>query len=224
MQMNRRKGIGWKNGSFTVEAAAVVPLFFLAVVVLIGMLGFYGRYADTLLRLQEHAEYTAAFRTEPGGPAYVVLQETVRYAPQWFPDALPIVHAPVRVRVHAWNGRENIDSETVEAPADAQELVYMTPNGSVYHTSTQCGSLDLHIRRISAEALDWERNASGGRYHACERCVGRGMAENNVYVTEDGDRYHNAYDCGGLTRTIQIVSMEEAEGLRECAFCRRMHG
>ncbi|MDO4621354.1 MAG: hypothetical protein Q4B22_00180 [Eubacteriales bacterium] len=223
--MHRAENTKWKRGSLTVEAAAVVPLFFLAVVVLIGMLGFYGRYADTLIRMQEQAERSAAVINDAGGRDYVDLQENVHYVPQWFPAFLPVVQAPVRVRVHAWNGRENgFLSTELTADHEAEELVYMTPNGSVYHTSTQCGSLALHIRRIPAEALSHERNASGGRYHACERCVGSGMTGSSVYVTEDGDRYHNAADCSGLTRTIRIVSREEAEGLRECSFCQRLHG
>lgn len=98
------------------------------------------------------------------------------------------------------------------------DWLYYTEHGTVYHASRSCTHLDLSIHGISYLTLDQNRNNSGGKYHACERCGG---AENQgmVYITDYGDRYHNSLTCSGLKRTIYMIRRSKAAEKRMCRKC-----
>ena len=71
------------------------------------------------------------------------------------------------------------------------ELVYITELGTVWHRSATCPYLQLSIQYVPYTGLGNMRNESGGRYHACERCV-IGTTMTGIYITQYGDRYHNS--------------------------------
>jgi len=102
----------------------------------------------------------------------------------------------------------------------AEETVYVTETGLVYHKDYHCTYLDLSIRPASQQEVTDMRNNSGGKYHPCERCrppAGSGI----VYITDYGDRYHGQLGCSGLKRTVYAVPLSEVLGKGECSKCGR---
>lgn len=119
-----------------------------------------------------------------------------------------------RYYAHIWNGYRLPG----EDKAGEKKTVYVTENASVYHLDKDCTHLLLSVRRISVSELGEARNKYGGRYQACEKCVGDKCAV-FCYVAESGARYHYVRECPGLKRTIYAVSMEEAAGYQPCSRC-----
>lgn len=208
-----------RRASMTVEAALAVPLFFLALTCLICMMDLYAMTAAAVVRLQEQAETAAIYLGYAGdyAPEYIDLPQKVSYRPRWYPEALPSVQIAVRARVKAWTGRRPGESPAAQAETDT--LVYITEHGHVYHRSSSCSHLALSVRSVTSAQADHLRNHSGERYHACEKCVGSGNRNGVVFITEEGNRFHNASDCSGLTRSVRLVRVSEADGLPPCSRC-----
>lgn len=116
------------------------------------------------------------------------------------------------MRIKTWTGYEKAGFGTED-----NTIVYVTETGLVYHKDYHCTHLDLSIRMVAAEDLHSLRNENGGKYHACERCGGHGGGQ--VYITNNGDRYHNSLSCSGLKRTVYAIPVSEAAGKRACSKC-----
>lgn len=114
-----------------------------------------------------------------------------------------------------WTGRELPEG-------DDEEMVYVTENGSVYHTHLSCGSLSLQVKEISRLALDSARNADGEIYRACEYCT-HGQAE-HLYVSVYGNRYHYDRNCSGLKRTIKTIPISQVGDRTLCKRCAKRSG
>lgn len=129
--------------------------------------------------------------------------------------AAAAVNMEESMRMKGWNGyiRSGFGQEN-------EETVYVTENGMVYHKDYHCNYLELSIRMVPYEQVDSLRNESEGKYHACERCV-HGGAANEVYITDYGERYHNSLSCSGLKRTVYAIPLTEAVGKGACSKCGR---
>lgn len=97
-------------------------------------------------------------------------------------------------------------------------VVYVTQHATVYHTDQNCRYLNPSIHVIDVAQLETARNGSGGRYYACEIC-GAGPVGVVVYITDQGDRYHNSLLCAGLRRTVYTMRLSEVGGMRKCIRC-----
>ena len=131
---------------------------------------------------------------------------------------IPVIGSPSasleeKFTISSWNGRNN-----EQMGDENREIVYMTENGSVYHEDYNCSYLRLSLRYVPYEELGSIRNESRGRYHACEKCV-IGSAMTGVYITENGNKYHNTLGCSGLKRTIYAVKRSETGGVGGCSRC-----
>ena len=121
-----------------------------------------------------------------------------------------------RARVRAFTGYDN--SKNSKKDKKAEETVFITRTGSVYHRSIGCKHLNFTIRTADMETLNKERNNGGAKYYPCEHCA-RKAAHGLVYITDDGTRYHTSLDCSDLTRDIKEVPISQAGGRGPCKDC-----
>lgn len=101
---------------------------------------------------------------------------------------------------------------------DAQDVVYVTENGEVYHESRNCTHLKLRIREVSMDEAEAARNANGGRYAECSKCKRRAF-QGTVWIGFEGDSYHYDRECPGLKRTVYTIPRRQAVRYRPCSRC-----
>ncbi len=87
--------------------------------------------------------------------------------------------------------------------------VYVTPYGTAYHRSRLCPYINPSIRSAPVAQVSFLRNSSGGRYKRCPRCA-RGSSS-ICYITSWGTNYHYKISCSGLKRTIYQIPLEKAK-------------
>ena len=209
----------FRKASLTVEASFAIPLFFLAALSVICMTGMYSSYAEKAVKLREQAETAAvaAFAAGDISPSYIDLSDGIEVRPRWYPAALPAVTLTVRARVRAWTGRKGEEASAAEK--EDEEMVYVSEHESVYHTSSSCTHLNVSVKSADGRSVTSRRNAYGERYHACEKCVGSGAVCGTVYITDEGDHFHNSASCSGLKRTVRLVRRSETDAHRLCGRC-----
>ncbi len=128
-----------------------------------------------------------------------------------------------RCRRRRWSGQERI-SEAAEASGDTEEetvYVYITQNGTVYHSSRECSYLSLSVRQTAGSVVSSLRNADGEKYRPCESCGRNGKNPGVVYITDTGNRYHWTKSCGGLRRWVIKIPFSEAGARQGCSRCNR---
>ncbi len=213
-----------KRGSFTLEAALAAPLFFFCLITLICFMELYGVSVRQSVNLQQKAETAgeAAGLADVSSDGWIDLYIPAVWSLKGIPGGKAAIPVAARARVHSWTGRD--ESENDGSGSGMEDMVYVTDNRSVYHVSPECTHLDLSVHKVSASEAGRMRNTDGARYHACERCVGSGQTAGSVYITDDGDRYHNSRDCGGLTRTVYLVERSSVGSLPVCSRCGARHG
>ena len=116
-------------------------------------------------------------------------------------------------KMSSWTGYKDRSAEE-----DGAEIVYITEHGTVYHEKYQCPYLQLSVSFIPYTEAERMRNASGGKYYGCEKCV-YGPPMTGVYITDYGNRYHNSLNCSGLRRTIRAIKKSEAGWRGGCSKC-----
>ncbi len=215
------------KASLTPEAAWVIPLFFLMFISLIGLMDVYGIYVKNMVEVQVQAEkmgmYGAAaagISSDRFGEAMVEKTSTETYHPLWLPFPFPGIRIAVKARVRPWRGRTG--EEIADSTSSNRRMVYVTEWESVYHTTSRCSHLSLSIQQVSASLVGSRRNAGGKRYKACEKCVGKEGKKSLLYITEQGDRYHNSLECSGLKRSVVLKEESELEGLSCCSRCQAL--
>lgn len=124
-----------------------------------------------------------------------------------------------RVRTRAWTGYDNAGGAD---GATGEEIVFITPEGSVYHRSRACSYLKLSISAVDMDFLASRRNQDGEKYYACEECGS--CSGNTVYITNYGNRYHATLGCSKLMRTILAVPISETGGRGACGKCAGKSG
>lgn len=120
-----------------------------------------------------------------------------------------------RMRTRAWTGYDN--AANASSGSAQERIVYITPDGSVYHGSRACTYLNLSIVSVDQGIVDTQRNEDGGRYYPCETCGN--SCGSVVYITDYGDRYHASLGCSGLKRTILAVPISQTGGRGACSKC-----
>lgn len=211
-----------KHASLTVEAAFTLPLFFLCILSMISIMNVYGESLDRCAALRDTAMAAATLSSSGTDEVFIDLNVPHRFTPFYLPKGAFGVFIPCRACVRTWNGRDG--SSLAEGQADSSEYVYVAENGTVYHTSASCTHIDLSVHAATAAFLPYMSNDYGESYCPCEKCMSGASAGAIVYITNCGNKYHSSAECSGLTRTIELVSVDEVGGLHECSRCASSHG
>ena len=103
-------------------------------------------------------------------------------------------------------------------PKEAEEMVYITRTGTVYHTSLDCRYLKFSPQAISIEGVKNERSKDGARFYPCEICEKEGFGE-IVYIMPYGNRYHNSLECFGIKVDVFEVPKSSVSDRRKCFYC-----
>ena len=115
----------------------------------------------------------------------------------------------------AWNGYAPVSQKS----EGTENTVYLARDGEVYHTDGTCYHLSVNIDVVDDTALYYDGKTSK---RPCEHCVGKNGRQEILYVTEDGECYHESLSCSGLIRRISISTREQAvleEGRSLCSDC-----
>ena len=107
---------------------------------------------------------------------------------------------------------------------DFDAYVYVTKNGSVYHTSSGCHYIDLSIKAVEYSHVTELRNLNGGKYSPCGCMLTKYHSGGIVYITNYGTNYHGSLSCSGLKRTVQMIKKSEVNGLPLCSKCGHAQG
>lgn len=99
------------------------------------------------------------------------------------------------------------------------DMVYVTAEGEVYHTTKYCNHLDLSIQLAYVAQIGHLRNKNGHKYYECEQCVANISDNVQVYITNYGTVYHGDIHCAGLKRTIYEIPFSEIGARAPCKKC-----
>lgn len=103
-----------------------------------------------------------------------------------------------------------------------EEIVYITPNGTVYHRDKDCKSIRFQISSVAGNSVESLRNADGGKYYACSSCMKSKNQKNMmVYITKYGNRFHSSRTCSRIERTVIPVHLLEVGKRPACKRCGR---
>ncbi len=155
-------------------------------------------------------------RSDLSDPEFIYLEAD--YTAKLLFDPFRLFSRPFcqHVLFHTWIGYEN--GLSGRRHSGGEIMVYVTEHSEVYHRSSSCTHIRLKIEEISAAELADARNAYGDRYKACRHCHAKKGA-GTLYITTDGDCYHNSLDCSGLTRNVRAIPLSEVGGRRPCSRC-----
>lgn len=209
------------RASLAVETALVLPLFFLGTVTLISFMDVYKLQTEHLTKLCENAKQAGmyAYALEGSGQEEITLPDVYCYKPVGGCIPLPSVWMHNKVKVHAWTGKEYESAVSEGEASEIEKMVYMTDSGTVYHKSLDCSYIDLSVNQVSGNFVSGLKNEYGESYTACEICSRNQKPAGSVYITEQGNRYHNLGSCSGLKRSVRMVKESEASGICACSRC-----
>ena len=116
-----------------------------------------------------------------------------------------------RSRIKDWSGVDITQS---------LKTVYITKTGSVYHTTKECSAINLKIKKADFSQVLFLRNNQGEKYKKCEICArATTVTGTEVFITEEGNRYHNSLQCSGLKRDVIAIDFSQIGERRACSKC-----
>lgn len=151
----------------------------------------------------------------------LVLTVSYRFAPVSRIPGFASVPVVQRAMSMSFCGRERaIRSRDSEEEDEEEEKVYVSDRGTVYHRKSTCSYLKVSVRQIAFVDVAAARNNDGEKYRPCEYCDHLPLGD-TVFITDYGNRYHSTLSCGELKRTVNSMTLAEAEekGLRACKKC-----
>ncbi len=235
------------RGSMTLEAAVILPFYMFAVLSLLSFIEIIQLQNDMTMALREVGTsmgvYGYTFTSveefvgndfmkrmiKPSGGASVNylhssvmnsgdiidLIATYSVEPRFNIISLPKVKLYSRYYGKAWTGYEVAGDSDGE---ETEQNVYITENGSVYHTSRYCTHLQLAIVTCNSDEITGKRNENNNKYRACLIC-GVSGENGKYYITSEGECYHSTINCPGLKRTVDVVPLSQVGGRLQCSRC-----
>lgn len=209
-----------KKASLAVETALVLPAFFLGIVALISFMDIYKLQTEHLQALCEKTKEAGmyAYVLDDKGPEKITLPDVYSYTPVGGLIALPKIWMHNTVTVRAWTGADHTFLSSEEA--ENAEMVYVTESGGVYHRDAGCRYLNISLNHVAGTRVSSMRNIYGEKYDPCEICSKNQPPAGSVYITENGNRYHNLESCSGLKRTVKLIKHSDIHGMKACSGCR----
>ena len=201
------------SASVTVEASFVLSFFILLCASFLSLFFILQREVNLVCELNDSTQQMAVYANladDYDGDVFLAraLTEHISYLPEWTGNFY-ILEESYR---KPWTGRVIKEDENEEGE---DEYVYVSENGTVYHTTESCSHLSLTVSMVSFDELDSLRNESGSKYRPCERCGGEGEI---VFIAKEGDCHHSDRNCSGLKRTYKKVKLTEVN-LPPCKRC-----
>lgn len=132
------------------------------------------------------------------------------------------LHLINKASAGAWIGDTEKQNRR-EAGGSPEEMVYITENESVYHTSVSCTHIHLSIHAGTKDSVKNMRNAYGERYQSCAKCQGD-TAQGTIFYSDKGNCYHRSASCSGLKRTVKLIKKSEVSGKQICQRCQAREG
>ena len=160
---------------------------------------------------------------------FVTIQMTYKLKSPVFSDILPGFPVVQCVRMHSFNGHEVPKKISTSEEDKNEEVVYITENGSVYHTHSDCTYIKITLESVAYDTVSSLKNDSGGRYYPCEGCVKStneefGELHNTVYITKFGTRFHISTSCSKIKRSIKQIKLSEIGNKKKCSKCNNRDG
>lgn len=137
-------------------------------------------------------------------------------------DILEPISITQGVCVRAFTGNGNFESAFEKSNKEAselneaQEVVYVTKNGQVYHQDRTCRYIDVKVFSTSYADVKDER--------ICEVCAKDHVVlsdTSTVYSTVKSSIFHTNKACWTIVRDVSTLSREDAleNGYRACSLC-----
>lgn len=209
----------WKKGSLAVETALVLQIFFMGMVTLISFMDIYQLQTEHLSQLCTKAKQAGMYAYLAGGSdaGDITLPDVYTYEP--FGGLVPLPKTIIynHVKVHAWTG--TVFEDNGGNQGDTETMVYVTASGSVCHKDPGCSYLNVSLKQVSGSSVLSMNNQYGEHYSACETCSRNEKPAGIVYVTDQGNRYHNLESCSGLKRSVRLVKESSVSGMGTCSRC-----
>ena len=195
------------KGSLTIEAALAMPLFVLAISLIIFWTSFLQTQAELSARAADKAREMAklAYVTEEedgNSPKLIEIAKGELLNGAYF-ERLAVARP--------FTGRYYSEAETDNA--EDNRIVFVTKTGEVYHTSNICSHISLSIREVDYTLVNSLRNKGGAKYYPCEYCA-KGNLTGMVYITDEGKklfRYQKKckYDEEGRCRGSRLQALHK---------------
>lgn len=117
-----------------------------------------------------------------------------------------------KVKQKVWNGYAPLSSEGKKNG----DYVYITEDGEAYHEDGQCYHLHISVKAVNNTKKYYDGDTA---LRPCEYCVEGTKRKTVLYIPREGECYHEAIDCSGLTRRVTSVARSETEGRIPCEDC-----
>ena len=114
------------------------------------------------------------------------------------------------------SSKELLLSVTYKVGKKNGDYVYITEDGEAYHEDGQCYHLHISVKAVNNTKKYYDGDTA---LRPCEYCVEGTKRKTVLYIPREGECYHEAIDCSGLTRRVTSVARSETEGRIPCEDC-----